>query len=193
MTDRSTAENVGKPTSATSMEIAVRNVDALFNSLEPSPFRDKDLDEDAVKFIESWAGEHALATPLSLCIQVREWPSEDPSQMIRDAEHNCFACRSKLVAMEFSQLMKQARTSLLIGLLFLTIGVIVVNYFLAYKEGTWVKILSESLIIAGWVVMWRPLELYLYDWWPLRSKRRLYEKLSAIPVEVTQQPEPLSA
>jgi hypothetical protein len=65
--------------------------------------------------------------------------------------------------------------------------VIAVNYFLAYKEGTWVKILSESLVIAGWVVMWRPLELYLYDWWPLRSKRKLYEKLSTIPIEVVRQ------
>jgi hypothetical protein len=185
MKANTTLGNGEKPTSATNMEVAVRNVDALFNSLDPSPFREKDLDDDAVEFIVSWAGEHSMATPLSLRILVREWPAEDPAQLIRDSVHNYFDYRSKLVAVEFRQLMKQARVSLLIGLFFMTLCVIAVNYFLAYKEGTWVKILSESLVIAGWVVMWRPLELYLYDWWPLLSKRRLYEKLSKIPVEVS--------
>lgn len=185
MSTNTTFQNGHRPTSATDMEVAVRNVDALFNSLDPSPFREKDLDEKAVEFIVSWAGEHAMATPLSLRIMVREWPAEDPTQLIRDSVHNYFDYRSKLVAVEFRHLMKQARISLFIGLFFMTLCVIAVNYFLAYKEGTWVKILSESLVIAGWVVMWRPLELYLYDWWPLRSKRKLYEKLSTIPIEVT--------
>ena len=25
-------------------------------------------------------------------------------------------------------------------------------------------ILQESFIIVGWVAMWRPLEIYFYDW-----------------------------
>jgi hypothetical protein len=185
MRTNTTLGNGGTSTSATDMEMAVRNVDALFNSLDPSPFREKDLDDDAVEFIVSWAGEHSVTTPLSLRIMVREWPADDPSQMIRDAVHNYFAYRSKLVAVEFSQLLKQARISLLIGLLFLALCVVLVNYVLAHAEGTGVKVLRESLVIAGWVVMWRPLELYLYDWWPIRSKRKLYEKLSKIPIEVT--------
>jgi hypothetical protein len=40
------------------------------------------------------------------------------------------------------------------------------------------------LTIAGWVAMWRPMEIYLYDWWPLRRKSRLYQKLSQMPVQM---------
>ena len=169
------------------MEMAVRNVGNLFNSLDPAPFREKDLDEGAVEFIVSWALEHPIDKPLSLRILVKEWPAQDPGPMVREAVRNYFAYREKLVRLEFAQLMKRARTSLFIGLFCLGFCTAMVNYVLAGKEGTWMKVLSESLVIAGWVVMWRPLELYLYDWWPLRDKRRLYDKLSNMPVEVVPQ------
>ncbi len=34
--------------------------------------------------------------------------------------------------------------------------------------------------------MWRPMQIYLYDWWPLRRQWRNYVKLSLMPVEVVQ-------
>jgi hypothetical protein len=45
-------------------------------------------------------------------------------------------------------------------------------------------VLRESILIGGWVAMWRPLEIFLYDWWPIRADVRLYERLSAMPVRV---------
>jgi hypothetical protein len=39
-------------------------------------------------------------------------------------------------------------------------------------------ILREGLIILGWVANWRPIEIFLYDWWPLVRKRRLLERLA---------------
>jgi len=44
--------------------------------------------------------------------------------------------------------------------------------------------LRESLLIGGWVAMWRPLEVFLYDWWPIRLEARLYDRLSAMPVRI---------
>jgi hypothetical protein len=43
-----------------------------------------------------------------------------------------------------------------------------------------VEIVRESLTIGGWVSMWRPLEIFLYDWWPIRSESRLSERLAAM-------------
>jgi hypothetical protein len=51
-------------------------------------------------------------------------------------------------------------------------------------SGTFRSIARESLTIAGWVAMWRPMQIYLYDWWPLRRRGKLYEKLSLMKVEV---------
>ena len=30
----------------------------------------------------------------------------------------------------------------------------------------------------GWVAMWRPLEIFLYDWWPVRRLQVAYERLA---------------
>ena len=45
-------------------------------------------------------------------------------------------------------------------------------------------IVRESLTIGGWVSMWRPLEIFLYDWWPMRREARLAEKLAVMPVRI---------
>jgi hypothetical protein len=46
------------------------------------------------------------------------------------------------------------------------------------------EVLRESLLIGGWVAMWRPTELFLYEWWPIRSEARLFDRLSVMPVRI---------
>ena len=42
----------------------------LFNSMDPSPFRERDLDHDAEEFIVSWAQEYHRKTPLKLLVHL---------------------------------------------------------------------------------------------------------------------------
>jgi hypothetical protein len=44
--------------------------------------------------------------------------------------------------------------------------------------------MEQSLLILGWVANWRPLEIFLYDWWPIRRRVILLRRLAAMPVEV---------
>ena len=39
------------------IELRLREIAQLFNSLDPSPFLERDLDAKAKEFIESWAAE----------------------------------------------------------------------------------------------------------------------------------------
>lgn len=41
---------------------------------------------------------------------------------------------------------------------------------------------AEGLIIVGWVANWRPIEIFLYEWWPISRRRRLFQRLAAAPV-----------
>jgi len=52
------------------------------------------------------------------------------------------------------------------------------------RPGALPSFLTQSLTIAGWVAMWRPMEIYLYSWWPLRRRGKIFDKLSRMPVEV---------
>jgi hypothetical protein len=46
------------------------------------------------------------------------------------------------------------------------------------------QVLQEGLVILGWVAMWRPLQIFLYDWWPVRHHAQLYQRLAAMPVRI---------
>jgi hypothetical protein len=45
------------------------------------------------------------------------------------------------------------------------------------------RLVEESFLILGWVANWRPLEIFLYDWWPLVRRRDLYRRLAEAAVE----------
>jgi hypothetical protein len=47
--------------------------------------------------------------------------------------------------------------------------------------------LSEGLTIVGWVSLWRPVELLLYEWWPLWRNRRVYEYIGKMDLVIQAQ------
>ena len=71
------------------------------------------------------------------------------------------------------------------GLVALASAVASGDFLAALMKGSRIgEIVRESLTIGGWVSMWRPLEIFLYDWWPIRSESRLSERLAAMPVRI---------
>ena len=166
------------------IELELRGMSQFFNSMDPSPLENKDLNDDVEEFIVFSSEEYRPDQALTLRIYLQDWPAEDPTDVVRNSIHNYFAYRANLNRLAFRRLMRRGRTSLLIGLLFLAACLITTKLLLGDLGGTWARIVRESLTIAGWVAMWRPMEIYLYDWWPLRRKSRLYQKLSQMPVQM---------
>ena len=167
------------------IQVFVDRIEQLFNSMDPSPFPDKDLDEDAEEFIVSWVQEFPTNDPISLVIQVNQLPARgDVQESVQTAIRNYFAYRMKLKGFELRRLLKQGRTSLFIGLAFLTVCLLISHMLVRQWPGTWSDLVQESLTIGGWVAMWRPMEIFLYEWWPIRRTGRLYQKMSRMHVEV---------
>jgi hypothetical protein len=168
------------------IRLNLRDMSQLFNSMDPSPFIDKDLDGDADEFILSWAQEFPVDEPLMLRIYLEQWPGKDPSEMIQTAIHNYYAHRAQIAGLDFKRLLKEGRATLFIGLMFLGTCLSISKLLIGRDQGTWASFARESLTIAGWVAMWRPMQIHLYDWWPLRRRRQVFTKLSRMPVEVLQ-------
>jgi hypothetical protein len=162
------------------IEVKVQTVHQLFNSMDPSPFHERDLDHDAEQFILGWAQEHPIRTPLRLVVHLGQPPDKAD---IAESIHHYFAYRTEMNQREFRHLMREGWTSLLIGLAFLAACMTIAQTVTAYM-GRWNPVIKEGLTIIGWVVMWYPLEIYLYRWWPIRNLGRIYRKLSEIPVEI---------
>jgi hypothetical protein len=173
------------------IELNLRDVNQLFNTMDPSPFHEKDLDHDAEEFILSWAREFPVQEPVTLTLHLSVVaPGGNAQALVEQAVHNYFAYRARLNRLEFRRLMHQGRQSLLIGLLFLGTCIVAEEAIAHISSGTLLNVLREGLTIGGWVAMWRPMEIYLYDWWPLHRRGKVFEKLSTMPVEVLSPKQP---
>ena len=173
------------PTPQHRIQINLRSVDQLFNTMDPSPFHEKDLDGAAEVFILSRAQALHQRDPINLVIHLsKAGAGSEPAWRVEQAVRRHFLYRAKLGRIEFKRLLRDARTSLIIGATFLCGCLIASELLAAAASHTLQRILGEGLMIAGWVAMWRPLQMYLYDWWPVRRRVRLFQKMSRISVRV---------
>lgn len=168
------------------IELRLHEVAQLFNSMDPTPFHHKDLDPDAEEFIESWAMEFPPGSRLHITIHLEQTPKEgDPTALVTEAIHNFFEYKAQLKRRELNQLLWQGRTSLVIGLAFLALCLLVADVMAKFTAGTFLTIVRESLTIGGWVAMWRPMQIFLYEWWPLARRRRIYRSLGHAQIRVS--------
>jgi len=168
------------------IEVRVGELRQLFNAIDPSPFRERDLDPAAEDFIVSWSRSLPPDAPLGLVVHLERaagLPDEAPA--LREAIQEFFGQRTAETQRNLRELFRRGRISLAIGLACLAACIVIGDLLPIYFPGSRLAaILRESLLIGGWVAMWRPLEIFLYDWWPIRSDARLSSRLSAMPVRI---------
>jgi len=167
------------------IDIRVREIRQLFNSLDATPFPETDLDADAEEFILDWAMEFPAKVPIRLVIHVEKPPADN--EMIRQtvlAIQGFFSYRVDVLRRRFRLLMQRGRQRLLAGISFLSVSVLAAQLIAQLGDGRLLEILRESLLIGGWVAMWGPLEILLYDWWPLRHERLICERLSEAQIDI---------
>ena len=174
------------PQKCSVIEVHVGELKQLFNSIDPSPFRNRDLDRDAEEFIVDWAKDLPRDVPLALIVDLdREAGLPDEAAVLRDAIHEFFRQRAEAYRRRLRELLRRGRTSLLIGLTVLATAIALGDFLATLMKTSRIgEILRESLTIGGWVSMWRPLEIFLYDWWPIRSEAQLSDRLAAMPVRI---------
>ena len=167
------------------LRLSVRTHDQLFNSFDPSPFYEKDLDAAAEQFLVSWARELHPHADLRLTLYLKIAPAEpQPERWLVQAIHHHFGERARLARADLRALLRQGRISLAIAVVFLGACLLLAQFIGSLTTGVIPQLFREGLTIAGWVAMWRPLQIYLYEWWPLLQRRRLYERMSRMPVEL---------
>jgi hypothetical protein len=174
------------------IQVHVTDLKQLFNSIDPSPFRNRDLDPEAEEFIVAWAKDFGREARLALLVKLdRPAGSSDEAPMLREAIHEFFRQRAHEQRLRLRELFRVGRINLAIGLIALASAVMISNFvakFFTVKGNDigfgFGDFLRESLFVCGWVAMWRPLEIFLYDWWPIRKEVRLSDRLAEMPVRI---------
>jgi hypothetical protein len=153
--------------------------------MDPTPFPEKDLDRKAEEFICGWATDLPKHLPILLLIHLtRASRCSDPAKIVQDGVRTYFKHKAEVIRRRLLELFARGRWSLAVGLVFLALCLGAADLATQLGTSPLLVIFRESLIIGGWVGMWRPLEIFLYDWWPLRHERNVCLRLSEATVEV---------
>jgi len=167
------------------IEMRLRTILQIFNSLDPAPFHEKDLDPDAEAYITENVQDFPLAQPMKILIHIPGGEAEcDEARTLEMAIHNHYSYLEASAARELRLKFRQGRVSLAIGIGFLlSMGVIsvLIAPYTQNSYGAWV---AGGLLIVSWVAMWEPINTFLYLWWPIRRKQRIFRKISQMPVEI---------
>jgi hypothetical protein len=163
------------------IELKLNEPAQLFNSFDPSPFHERDLDADAAEYLINAFRELHGHKHVKLVVYLAETQPETTT-FIQSSIGNYFRYREMVTRFQVKQRLRLGRSSLVVGLLFLFVCSFIRLWL--PTEDMAMRTINEGLLIIGWVAMWKPLEILLYEWWPLLADSRLYGRLSEIPVEV---------
>ena len=172
------------------IEIKLNQLQQVFNSLDPSPFLDRDLDDNAENYIINSVDEFPLNTPLKLVFYLPSTEQNTARHLLPSALHNYFDYRQQVEQRKLRMIWRQGRISLLIGLSFLFVCLSLSELISRFGTDTFIHFLEEGLLISGWVALWRPLEIFLYEWWPVSHQQKIFAKLAYIPIEIRLLEEP---
>jgi len=167
------------------IEVRVKSSQQLFDVRDPAPFRERDLDDDFTEYIFASAREFSLSTPLKIIIYVEEAETQNLSkEAIKEAFHSYLVYQIDLKHWDLKSFIKRAQLFLLIGVSMLIFCLSVAQNLTIPSTPGAMGILREGLVIFGWVSVWKPIELILFDWYPLYEKLRFYRKLLTTEIDI---------
>ncbi|WP_235283290.1 hypothetical protein [Methanosarcina sp. 2.H.A.1B.4] len=160
------------------IELELKSFLQLFDSFDPAPFHEKELNLDAEEYLYNAVDEFPLRKPLEIMIYL---PSSvvgaEIETDLKEAIKNHFSYKKLLTEIELKRLLYQGRRNLVIALTFLFLCLLVIRLLSAFEESLVNTLFSEGLLIIGWVAMWEPVHTFLYGWWPIVHRRNIYEKI----------------
>lgn len=167
------------------IEVRVKEAQQLFDHRDPAPFREKELDERFVEYIYSSVREFSLSTPLKIIIYIEESETENVKhEAIREAFQSHFSYQIELQTGNLKQFWKRAQLFLLIGIFVLMICLGSAQGLTVPAKPSLIGIFRDGLIIFGWVSVWKPIEVLLYDWYPPFDRLRFYKKILVIDTDI---------
>lgn len=168
-----------------SVELKLRTPRQLFDERDPAPFRERDLDDDAARYIVASFRDlkDQDATKLSLYFESLGELDGKP-QVIEKAIHAFFGFEADMKRRELRDIFRTGVISLMIGLTFLFICSYFAHRVDKSSTDLFSSMMHEGLTLLGWVAMWKPINIFLYEWWPIRDSLRTLRSLAHIEVTI---------
>lgn len=166
------------------IELRLEDPLQLFNTIDPNPFPQKDLDPAAEQFILDAVQDFHHREPIRLVIHLPDNKLSDTvRQRIQEAIRNYFTWRAVEEERKLERMLAEGRLALVVGMTFVFVCMLARSLLLKLEIGLSGEILAEGLLILGWVALWRPVDIFLYAWWPLQGMAKVYRRIAELPVD----------
>ncbi|HEU5228702.1 MAG TPA: hypothetical protein VFU49_12880 [Ktedonobacteraceae bacterium] len=100
-------------------------------------------------------------------------------------------CRFKLEQNKYAMvtLRRQALMALLLGMLFLVGGVLLSQFLerITFLPPYLSTVFSDGFVIAFWVILWRPVDFFLFELWPFWKEDRIYKQMMAMEINIAEE------
>lgn len=167
------------------MEIRVDDANRLFEAIDASPFGGQHLDEKIERFILHLAQEERCAK-YSLMVRMPAVAPDDNATAVATAIRQHFAHRAREETTRLLSLVSDGKRDAAIGFAFLFICGLIGLLALKLLPSVAGLFVEQGLLIIGWVALWRPADVFLYELRPLRRQRDLLLALSRMEVRFVQ-------
>jgi hypothetical protein len=168
------------------IEIKLSSIMQLFNSFDPAPFHEKELDSAAEHYIVDTVKDFPVKTEFKIAIYLpADIADSERAKKIPHAIQNHFKYKMLVQDRKFRLRFRHGRSTLLIGLTFLTIALLA-RQLISARLGTHFlgQLLADALLIIGWASMWEPITVLLYELWPIIQLKRIYERISRMEIDI---------
>jgi hypothetical protein len=159
------------------IQVRVPTVEHLFNPMDPSPLQERSLNSEVADWIEEWAEDLDDEDLFTVEVQVTSGAIDGREDLIVAGIHNHFEYREWQAGRQLHKLLREGRVSLIIGLAALA-GFNAASRLIGASSNPMIQVVHDGLSVLGWVSMWKPLEILLYEWWPIRRERRACLRLA---------------
>ena len=82
--------------------------------------------------------------------------------------------------------------ALLLGTLFLVSGLFLSQFLerVTFLPTFLSTLFSDGFVIAFWVILWRPVDFFLFELWPYWREDRIYKHMMTMEIDVAEEPVP---
>lgn len=163
------------------IDLRITSAEQLFDNRDPAPFRERDLDPDLVEYLLE-AGDDLVSHDSIRLVFWLEKPGQ-PAE-IEAAVRAHFQYELDRLDRRRRRQRRSGQLSLLLGVVLIVALLSLAQLVASLVPGSVGAALREGLVISSWVVMWRPVQILVYDWIPVRRERRVMRRLLEARIDV---------
>ncbi len=159
------------------LKIKVSSVEGLFDNQDPRDIPERNLNFEWLEYIFEVMNDKPRKIPIDLEIMVKSVGDEWDLETLPEVLHEEFKNYDVLLRRRLKDNFRLGRSSLLIALATLAGFILLSELVHLVSTGFFQRAFEEGFLIIGWVALWRPVEILLYDWWPIVDRRRKVKRI----------------